>query len=146
MESSLKTRVFFSAVRKATSEGDTNNVQPGEVVTFTHNEVNIGSGMNPDTGIFTVPLSGIYSFSFSANCYKTSDYDDAATYIEVHKNDEKQFLIMEDLRTNTYSLLGYSWTMYLAQNDKIHLYTAYNGLFVNRYINVRFNGQLLMAQ
>ena len=141
MESSLKTRVVFSAVRSSSSEsGDYyNHVKPGEVITFTHTEANIGNGMNPDTGFFTVPVSGIYSFSFSA----MSNGIDTSTYIQVCQNGVKQFTISDP---NSYGLLGYSWTMYLAQNDIIHLYNVNNGLYVTPDINVWFNGQLLMAE
>ena len=133
--------MVFSAVRKATSEsGDYyNHVQPGEVITFTHTEANIGNGMNPDTGIFTVPMSGIYSFSFSA----LTTGEDKSTTILVGKNSVNQFTISDP---NSHDLLGYSWTMYLAQNDLIYLYNDNNGLYVTSDINVWFNGQLLMAE
>ena len=139
--------MVFSAVRTADRQGSEiyNNVHPQEVITFTHTEANIGSGMNPDTGIFTVPLSGIYYFSFSARTLPPGFAK--ATRIQVFLNDESQFLIAEDLDLeDTFSLIGWSWTMNLAKNDKIHLFMLSNGLYVTPDNTVWFNGQLLMAQ
>ena len=136
--------MVFSVARKSPSDYISNHVQPREVITFTDTVANIGNAMNPDDGIFTIPISGLYSFSFSA----MSTGNDTSTYIEVHKNDEKQFIISDhnNYGHTNYVNIGYSWTMHLVQNDKIHLYMFSNGLYVTLGVNVWCNAQYIMVQ
>ena len=112
-------------------------------ITFSDTEANIGNGMNPDTGVFNVPVSGIYSFSFSA-CTNTKDRD---TEIRVFKNGEIQFWF-HNYNENDQSdnNIGYTWTMSLVQNDQINLQLFSNELIGYMYEFVWFNGQLLMQQ
>ena len=97
--------------------------------------------MNPDTGVFTVPVSGIYSFSFSAY---TNAYEYHFLHIYVKKNGERQVKISES-DFDSFANIGYSWTMSLVQNDQIQLTIIEGGLYVYTDCNfIWFNGQLLM--
>ena len=86
-----------------------------------------------ETGVFTVPVSGIYAFSFSAE----ADTIDPVTTIYVLKNDVEEFMIRR---------IGYIWTMSLVQNDRLQLKMVHNGLIVDTYVFVWWNGHLLMQQ
>ena len=135
----VNTRVIFSAVRT----GD-NDVHSGQIITFTETKANIGGGMDPDSGVFTTPVAGIYSFSFSAR----TDDSDPYTNIAVYKNDVYLFRISDynNSGQNNFGNISYSWVFTLAKNDKIHLKVSKNGLDVYGEDFVWFNGQLLMAQ
>ena len=147
MEKTVNTRVIFSAVRK----GVLNTVQPSEIITFTDTETNIGNGMNPDTGDFIVPVSGIYSFSLSA----LTHFDSQTipwTKIGVYKNGNFQLAIedrnFDDMKNDqNLANIGFSWMLELAQDDQIFLrMDGTNGLEVNQGNYVWFNGQLLYGQ
>ena len=140
METTVNTRVIFSAIRKAVSLSD-------EDITYTETVANIGNGMNPKTGVFTVPVSGIYSFSFSA--LKDPNYTHFCN-VYVKKNGEQQFRIREtDFNAaDYYGNIGYSWTMALVQNDEILLSGDIydHPLYVDNLDFIWFNGHLLMKQ
>ena len=57
LETTVNTHVIFSAVQKSRDFANKD-------ITYSETVANIGNGMNPDTGVFTTPVSGIYSFSF----------------------------------------------------------------------------------
>ena len=139
LETTVNTRVIFSAVQKQ----DT-HILEGQVITFSDTEANVGNGMNPETGVFNVPVPGIYAFSFSAQSYNAFYYTD----IYVYKNGEYQFRISDANQNddNDFDNICYSWTMTLLQNDQIHLKMHSNGLYVHNGAYVWFNGQLLMKQ
>ena len=112
-----------------------------EWATITYDEANVdlGGGMDIGTGNFTVPVSGIQSFSFSG----TSKYGKTRTRIEVHKNKAKQFYIFENQGTESHDLLSTTWVMNLSQNDVISLYVAEGGFYVHGLQPIFFNGHLL---
>ena len=144
LESIVNTQVIFSAIRKVGSE-EYNNVNPGEGVTFTETITNIGNGMDPASGVFTCPVSGIYAFSLSAE----TNNEGFVTTIDVYKNDNFQFRIT-DLNLNNqknHNNIGYSWTFSLEQGERVYLRMngESSGLIVRPGVLVWFNGQLLLA-
>ena len=78
----LNTKVIFNAQVTETVLGfDANLKQPGNL-TFDQVDINVGYGFDGSTGVFKVPISGIYKMSFSgANAYG-QNYE----YIIVYKN------------------------------------------------------------
>ena len=101
--------------------------------------------MNPDTGVFTTPVSGIYYFSFSACIDATVSH---ITYIFVKKNGKNQIRISSrDNEDNAnFANIGYSWAMSLVQNDQIQLTITDGGLQVYNDAYIWFNGNLLMKE
>ena len=89
LEKTVNTRVIFSAVRKY------RNVYPGDDITFDETVTNIGSGMDPESGVFTAPVSGIYSFSFSALLYFEKEKLREWGIVEVLKGGQVEFNIKE---------------------------------------------------
>ena len=60
-------------------------------MTYTEVIANEGQGMDPNSVTFDVPVSGLYSFSFSALTEKEGDYGNSIS-IRVIKNNHFQFL------------------------------------------------------
>ena len=54
--------------------------------------------MDPDSGVFVVPVSGIYQFSFSALTGIENLSDDGYNHasVKVFKNDDRQFNILSN--------------------------------------------------
>merc|ERR1712062_33445 len=128
-------KVIFSAIRNV-------HVDPGATITYDEANVNVGGGMDIGTGHFTVPVSGIYSFSFRG----MSKFKETATNVQVHKENTLQFYIFENTRgTESHDILSTTWVMNLGQNDVISLYAS-SGFYVSTSHPLFFNGQLLMKQ
>ena len=128
-------KVVFSAERTV------NHVSTGETITFTNLNINLGDGMNKDSGAFTVPLSGVYLFQFSGMTQNSLKY----THIYIMKNGIKHHNIhYNNVNAATYELMSYSWSMVLAKDDTVSLKVHENGLYVaaNHYY-IYFTGQLL---
>ena len=106
------------------------NVYTNETITFTDVPINIGDGMDRLTGTFTAPVSGVYSFSFSAQAAE----DDPFTDIMVYKNDEYQFRISDHNKNEQTNMpnIGYSWYMQLEQNDRVYLKVISNVLICTK--------------
>ena len=104
------------------------------------------------SGIFEAPVSGIYSFSFSALSDSTEALNGYATRIKVIKNllgNWSEFDIFQDAGTNAFmENLSFSWMMSLYKGDKIHLAMNTWGakLLTTDDHPLYFNGQLLEAK
>ena len=80
--------------------------------------MNVGQGLDAETGIFKCPVSGIYSFSFGA----VTDMSDTYTFVKVIKNGVTQFLIHENDNGHKSSVnLSHVWTMVLQNDDMVKL-------------------------
>ena len=129
--------MIFSTLRRLV------NANTNETITYTEVPINIGEGRNVSTGTFTVPVSGFYAFSFSAQAAE----DDPFTDILVYKNDEYQFRISDHNKNEQKNMpnIGYSWYMQLEQNDRVYLKVISNVLICTKTSFVWFMGHLLMA-
>ena len=69
---------------------------------------------NGNRGTFTAPVSGFYSFSFSAQ---------GDTDIVMYRNDKYDFRIADHNKNGNYDMenIAYSWNIRLDQNDRIYL-------------------------
>ena len=146
MKSTFDNLVNFTAVKSEFGS----SINANEAITFDETEINIGNGMNPSTGIFTAPVSGTYSFSFSG--YIGQDvHSDANALLRVHRSNESDTIDLYDMigTVDEFFILpvSYTWTMSLDQSDEIYLKFPNNKLYVP-YSNAklaRFYGQLVMA-
>ena len=154
LESKVNTRVIFSVARKGLGRyGQYEHyTELGQIITYTDVIANVGQGMDPNTGIFEAPVSGIYSFSFSALSDSTEALNGYATRIKVIKNllgHWSEFDIFQDAGTNAFmENLSFSWMMSLYKGDKIHLAMNTWGakLLTTDDHPLYFNGQLLEAK
>ena len=124
--------MIFSAVRKGEffdkwweSEDHKNYVRPGDDITFDDTVINIGNGMDPKSGVFTAPVSGIYSFSFSAvQRFFKGNLHYVKGLIQVMKGGEVEFYISnvyDEMRFIHDENISHSWTMSLDQNEEVKL-------------------------
>ena len=104
--------------------------------------INIGNGFGQD-GVFSAPVSGIYFFTFSST---TSNTQDNQTYVEVMKNGSRVFVIYDSNGSKKLNNLSYSWTLELAEDDKIHMRVDLGKIYSNENLHTIFTGQLLKAQ
>ena len=116
----------------------------GAIITFSQLHANIGSGLDKDTGLFNVPISGLYRFYFSA----MTATDHHFTYVYVVKNDVKTIFIHHNDRNddgkNPNELLSYIWTMELNKGDTIKLKVENNALLASGHYPIFYSGELLI--
>jgi len=156
LESKVNTRVIFSVARKGLGRyGQYEHyTELGQIITYTDVIANVGQGMDPNSGIFEAPVSGIYSFSFSALSDSTEALNGYATRIKVIKNllgdyiESKFDIFQSGTRDGFRENLSFSWMMSLYKGDKIHLAMNSWGakLLTTDDHPLYFNGQLLEAK
>ena len=131
----LETKVIFSAMKGP--ESGTNFY--GDI-TYDHLVLNLGNGFNIENGIFTVPISGTYRFSFAG---QSASKWAGQTYIYIKKNGAKIYNIWDGNGENQRDKnISYTWLMNLTQNDKVNLHT-YNRLYARSDYPVIFTGELI---
>ena len=127
----LNTKVIFNA--QVTYGGEDHKVTGN--LTFDRVNINIGDGFDGPTGIFEVPISGIYQMSFSG----LGRYALGPSII-VFKNGYKQFDLY-DFWLETY-YVSYTWMMSLVQGDEVQLDSVAQLLATSDY-PLTFTGQLI---
>ena len=132
-------------VRKAPYGQDFHVPKGSNTVTFTDVVINLKDAMNPRSGEFKTPISGIYSFSISAVGHSFTSH----TILYVMRNGKLEFAVNDAIGSNIEHLVNYAyvWTMKLQEGDAVSLHTTnWNGFHVNWENFFWFNGQLLHAQ
>ena len=126
--------VYFNVQRNnsnATSTGPT-------VVRYDVQRLNLGGGMNPSTGVFTVPKSGVYHFDFIG--LKQADLDKLVIILRVNR-----------VRV-AYSASGYGpvvvplaihSTLQLKSGDRVDIFIETGTLMTLGYFCTHFTGWLL---
>ena len=95
--------------------------------------------MNVETGKFTAPFKGVYSFTFSGTAKNSFDF----LSFSVMKNDEIYSSVTE-LDNMVY--LTSSWMMQLNEKDTISIDNFFGTLKPYRYHPLNFSGQLIMKE
>ena len=110
-------------------------------LTFDRVDINIGDGLDGTSGIFKVPVTGIYKMSFSG---QTAWNKISANQIHVIKNGSDMFYITdgnwgEKAGANN---LSYTWIMKLVKGDELKLF-SYRYLFASSTEPLTFTGELI---
>ena len=131
----MEIKVVFGAVK--TSGGP--NFR-GDI-TFDNLVINLGNGFHAGSGTFTVPTSGTYRFSFSAQSGREKNQ---WSWVDVKKNGVKVFDIWDANKAENSELnnMAYTWLMNLTQSDIVTLYSSYD-LYVDADTPVTFTGELI---
>ena len=134
----LETKVIFSAVKTRTGNSWGNFKGP---ITFDNLAINLGEGFDARSGIFTVPTSGTYRFSFSA---QSALGKNQFTEVYVKKNGENVLKIWDSNEAEKADAnnISYTWMMNLSENDKINL-DSVNYLWAHSENPVTFTGELI---
>ena len=132
----IKTKpVHFYAQRN--SSFSTNNA----VIPFELSRVNEGSAFNLASGVFTIPVPGIYHFDFSA----LKDY--SATFLDIYFQVNGATFgraYTDQGTTGSRDVVSLSASLRLAAGDTVNLYNNGNGvLFDDAGHNTHFNGWLV---
>ena len=130
----LETKVIFSAVR--TRRGNFWGAINYDILT-----INLGEGFDAGSGIFKVPTSGTYRFSFSAI---SGLFEYEGTVVGVKKNGEIIFVIRDSNEAEKADAnnISYTWMMNLSENDRINLYSR-EFLWASSNSPVTFTGELI---
>ena len=113
----------------------------GTTIPFQLERLNVGGGMNITSGIFTVPKSGIYFFSF--NGMKTSTAN--TLYVDLYHNSNRITLAFGTGEVG-YFTVTLSSTINLKSGDQISLRLIQGQLFDNGQHFTNFNGMLLQEE
>ena len=134
----LNTKVIFNAKKTEGLEGFTKVT--GDL-TFDQVDINISDGFDGSSGIFKVPVTGIYKIHFSGNsAYQTIDF----TQIRVYKNGSIMFTIFDgnEAVLADENNVSYTWIMRLVKGDKLKLHSEYY-LYASWWDPLTFTGELI---
>ena len=109
-------------------------------LTFDQVDINIGNGFDGSSGIFKVPVSGIYHLSFSGQ----SANKNTVTAIYVYKNGLPMFRIYDtnEVENSNAHNVSYTWMMTLVQGDELKL-NSHHYLLANSDERLTFTGELI---
>ena len=110
-------------------------------LTFDRVDINIGDGFDGSSGIFKVPVAGIYKIHFSGNsAYQTIDF----TQIRVYKNGSIMFTIFDgnEAVLADENNVSYTWIMSMVKGDELKLFSV-NYLYASSTIPPTFSGELI---
>lgn len=112
MKSKDQSVAFFSYL--------TNNIvnpSAGTRVTFRGVDVNTGSAYDATTGVFTAPVSGVYSFAFTASVPpETSDHD---IHFVLKKNGRQEMYVFLDGHTQFWLQRSSNTVVHLEKGDTV---------------------------
>jgi hypothetical protein len=128
--------VLFSASIRP--ESGWQDISSGALI-FNKIHLNIGNGFSQETGIFTVPMTGTYRFTFSSESARTL----SATSIGVNKNGVLYSYIHDGNVADNYNNMSYVWVMFLNASDTIQLSVGDNGIYTDSNRETTFSGELV---
>ena len=144
LENDKPNKIYFSAYN---DEGGhvTGHLKFPKVVT------NLGSGFDASIGVFTAPIKGVYTFSFSGQQSGTPG-SSGSHFIDIHvrKNGETIFKIYDDSNTDGEKQQNQNinsiFSLELNENDTIQLnLSPEDKLYASGNARLIFMGQLVVA-
>merc|ERR1712004_6971 len=142
LEKNIQHQIYFSAYNNEGREV-TGDLKFPKIVT------NLGGAFDGSSGVFTAPVKGVYTFSFSG---QQSSYarSGGAIDLAVRKNGAGVFLIYDDKNSSgesqMYQNINSIFSLELNQNDKVNLYLdSDDRLYASNSFRLIFMGQLVVA-
>jgi len=132
----VQPEIFFHVI-----DENSNHIQPG-IIKFNKAPINIGNSVDPNTGIFSAPTSGVFFFTFSS---MTSHTVTGTTQVEILKNDERFNIVYDSNGNNKNNNLNSSWMMALQEGDQVKLKIYTGKLYGNVNVHLIWTGHLLKA-
>jgi hypothetical protein len=129
--------LFSASIRPASGSHD---ITYGALI-FNEIQLNIGNGFSQETGIFTVPMTGTYRFTFSSESALTNTYD--FTSIKILKNEVIYSYIVDGNNGDNLDRMSHVWVMFLNASDAIHLSVNINGIYTSYNRETTFSGELV---
>ena len=142
LEKNKQDQIYFSAY--ADEGGDVT----GDL-TFPKIVTNLGGAFDGSSGVFTAPVKGVYTFSFSGQ-QSSSSKSGTAIDLAVRKNGASIFYIYDDKNSSGESQMWQNinsiFSLELNQNDKVNLVlNPYDKLYASSSFRLIFMGQLVVA-
>ena len=116
-------------------------------ITFNHVLLNHGNGFDAESGTFTAPLSGYYSFHFDGGQWKHGT-SDTSNLVKVYKNSQVMLEMYDSGPTyGHYQHLHFSFEEILNQGETINLKMYQDDwLYASRFNRISFSGELLYIE
>merc|ERR1712113_457134 len=113
--------VYFDAYRTKAYDGGGE-----ENLTFNGTSVNVGGGMDPDTGIFNAPMGGSYLFVF-----RIAPHDNKKALLSIRVNGEEVASVFDQNHKDNHknSMAGTTIVLSLKKGDEVCVY-AYTGTWL----------------
>ena len=123
-------------------------------ITYNNVVLNYGNGLDAESGTFTVPLSGYYSFHFDGGqtYYRFDEVYDQSNIVYVFKNSELMLEMSDSgpypyVNTIRYQHLHFSFEEKLKEGDTINLKLKQDDwLYANSLHRISFKGELLYVE
>jgi C1q-related factor len=114
----------------------------GTTIPFETERLNVGGGMNIASGIFTVPKSGIYFFSFSGINLSPA----SSLAVDLYHNSNLITPAIMHTNTDGWFTVSLSSMLSLKSGDQISLRLIRGQLWDNQFCYTNFNGMLLQEE
>ncbi|XP_062376318.1 complement C1q-like protein 2 [Sardina pilchardus] len=135
-------RVSFSASLLASGSGNTGPFSVATPLVYRHIFTNVGNAYNPNTGVFTAPVRGVYNFVLFVYGY---GHASAPTAVSLHKNGE-HVVLAYSRHTSGYEEGSNGASLLLEVGDVVYVKLWPNSwVHDNQNHHTTFSGHLLFS-
>ncbi|KAK7089095.1 hypothetical protein V1264_024360 [Littorina saxatilis] len=135
----LQQRVAFTA---HFNEGGPINIGTTAPIPFSHVTINVGNGYNPNSGVFTAPVSGVYLFLLHVK----GDYTrKIIVEVEIVKSSTVLFLTGVHNELNTHAQTSASVAAHVNAGERVFVRHHSGPTTLDKWYDTAFSGFLLYA-
>ncbi|XP_062375733.1 complement C1q-like protein 2 [Sardina pilchardus] len=132
-------RVSFSASLLASGRGNTGPFSVATPLVYRHIYTNVGNAYNPNTGVFTAPVRGVYSFVL----FVLGQGHATRTGVSLHKNGEHVVIAWSN-QPSGYDKTSNGASLLLEVGDVVYVKLWHNGwVYDDQNHHTTFSGHLL---